>query len=705
MAPEQAVGNNAAVSSGTDVYGLGAVLYQSLTGQPPFAGGTTYETIKLLLDTEPRQPRLLNPKIDRDLSTVCLKCLEKDPKHRYSSALALAEDLERWLKHEPIRARHTGVFARGRKWVRRNPTSALLAASLIALVAAAGWIVWESELIRQPLTTGIAVLPFENLSEQREDAAAFVDGVQDDILTKLARIADLKVISRSSVMEYRGKRNLRQIGNDLRVSHVLESSVRRIGTRLRMNAQLIDTRTDTHVWVEQYDRDLNDLFAIQSEIAQKIAGQLHATITPAEKLAIEHKPTGDLLAFELYSRAISLTPIPRGGTADSAQQAIDLLNGAVARDPSFFEAYCSLAMVHDQLYFFGFDHTSARLASAETAIQEAFRIRPNAGEAHLARAYHLYNGYLDYDGALAELEVARHTLPNDPQISRVTGYIRRRQGHWEESTRYLERALELDPRNLNTLHNLGDSYGGLRRYAEQKSNFDRILAIEPNNLARKAERAFVEVNWKADTRPLHQLIDDIRAKNPAAMPQIARWWLECALAERDVVAAREALLASDEGRLVFDAVHFSRLFVEGDIARMAKDEQKAQLAFTAARAEQEKTVQAQPHYGPAWCVLGVIDAALGRKEDALREGRRAVELLPVEKDSVNGLHMIEHLAIIAAWVGEKDLACEQLAKAIRYPMYPSAVSYGELKLMPFWEPLRGEQCFEKIVASLAPKQK
>ena len=468
MAPEQAVGNNAAVSSVTDVYGLGAVLYQLLTGHPPFAGGTTYETIKLLLDTEPRQPRLLNPKIDRDLSTICLKCLEKDPKRRYSSALALAEDLERWLKHEPILARHTGIFARGRKWVRRNPTSALLAASLIALAAAAGWIVWKSELIRQPLTTGIAVLPFENLSEQRKRHAAFVDGVQDDILTKLARIADLKVISRTSVMDYRDKRNVRQIGNDLRVSHVLEGSVRRIGTRFHMNAQLIDTRTDTHVWVEQYDRDLNDLFAIQSEIAQKIAGQLRAKISPAEKLAIERKPTGDLVAFELYSRAISLTPTFRGGGADSGQQAIDLLNEAVARDPSFFEAYCALALSHDQIYFFNYDHTPARLASAEAAIQEAFRIRPNAGEAHLARAQHLYNGYLDYDGALAELEVARRTLPNHPRIFRLTAYIQRRQGRWEESTRNLERALELDPRNVNTLDSIGDSYGALRRYAERK---------------------------------------------------------------------------------------------------------------------------------------------------------------------------------------------------------------------------------------------
>src|SRR5438067_1966389 len=258
MAPEQAVGNNAAVSSVTDVYGIGAVFYQLLTGHPPFAGGTTYETIKLLLDTEPRQPRLLNPKIDRDLSTICLNCLEKDPKRRYTSALALAEDLEHWLKHEPIQARRTGIVARGRKWVQRNPSSALLAASLVALAAAAGWIVWKSELIRQPLTTGIAVLPFENLSDEKEHAA-FADGVQDDILTRLAKIADLKVISRTSVMQYRGRQNAREIGDALRVSHVLEGSVRRDGAKIHLNAQLIDSRTDTHVWAEEYDRDLGEM--------------------------------------------------------------------------------------------------------------------------------------------------------------------------------------------------------------------------------------------------------------------------------------------------------------------------------------------------------------------------------------------------------------------------------------------------------------
>jgi len=503
-------------------------------------------------------------------------------------------------------------------------------------------------------------------------------------------------------MDYRGKRNLRQIGNDLRVSHVLEGSVRRAGTHLRVNAQLIETRTDTHVWAEQYDRDLNDLFAIQSEIAQKVAQRLNAKVTSAEKLAIEGKPTTDLVAFELYSRANDIWGISGWATKEDVLQVIDLLNQAVARDPSFFKAYCLLAAAHDYLCFFGLDHTPARLAAAEAAVREAFRIRPNAGEAHLARAGHLYNVYLDYDGALAELEIARRSLPNDSRIFFRMGLIQRRQGRWEESMRNFERAIEIDPRNLNTLRNIGDSYGAARRYAEQKSMLDRMLSIEPNNLEVKAERAFVEVDWKADTGPLHQMIDEIRTTNPAAMPKIAGEWLFCALAERDIAAAKAALLASGEIPLNQQAVNFRRPFVEGVIARMTNDEHTAQLAFTAARAEQEKIVQAEPDYGPAWCVLGVIDAALGRKEEALREGRRAVQLLPVEKDQVNGVLMIQYLAMIAAWVGEKDLACEQLATAVRYPSGLD-LTYGQLKLMSLWDPLRGEPCFEKIVASLAPK--
>jgi TolB-like protein/Tfp pilus assembly protein PilF/predicted Ser/Thr protein kinase len=704
MAPEQAAGNNSKLTNATDIYGLGAVLYQLLTGHPPFAGGTTYDTIKLLLETEPRAPRLWSPKVDRDLSTICLKCLEKDPQRRYLSALALAEDLERWLRHEPIQARRTGVVGRGKKWLQRNPTVAAVVTLSLALIAAVGVIVWKSEVFRRPAAAGIAVLPFENLSNDREDAS-FADGVQDDLLTKLAKIAALKVISRTSVMGYRGKHNTRDIGETLGVSHVLEGSVRKTGAWLHINAQLIDARTDSHVWAEEYDRDLKDMFAVQSEIAQKVAQELHAKISSAEKLAIERPPTADLTAFDLYSRAKNLVLIWNASSTEKKNllQAVDLLNQAVAHDRTFFQAYCQLAWTHDQLYFFRMDHTAERLALAEAAIESAFRLRPDAAEVHFARAEHLYHGYLNYDGALAELETARQTLPNDPRVFELKGYIERRRpgGNQEEALRNLERAIERDPRNVLLLQDTARSYDCLRRYGQEEAILDRALAIKPNDAYLKGWRAFVEFDWKADTRPLHQLIESIRATNPVSMPDIADRWLTCALAERDATAAANALAAQGKRSFGNEVLKYSPHFMEGITAQMTKDDAKASAAFTAARAEQEKLVRADPGDAGALCVLGLIDAALGRKEEALREGRRAVELLPVEKDVLNGTRMVVGLARIAASVGDKDLACEQLATAIRLP--GRTVTYGQLKLLPFWDPLRGDPCFEKIVASLAPK--
>ena len=352
--------------------------------------------------------------------------------------------------------------------------------------------------------------------------------------------------------------------------------------------------------------------------------------------------------------------------------------------------------------FVGFDHTPARLALAEAAIQAAFRLRPTAGEAHLARGENLFRGHLDYDGALAELDIARRTLPNDPRIFQLTGFIQVRQGKYAESLRNLERALQLDPRNLYIAQKVALITRLLRRYAEEAALLDRCLAINPNDIDTRVARAALDHDWKADPRPLHQVIESIRAENPGAVATVADSWFRCALAERDASAAEAALEALGENTFGNDAVNFGRNFGEGLIARMTNDDAKARAAFTAARAEQEKRVQAQPDYGPALCILGLIDAGLGRKEQALREGRRAIELLPVEKDSVNGLHMIEYFTMIAAWTGEKDLACEQLAVAARLPGY---ISYGELKLLPWWDPLRGDPCFEKIVASLAPKEK
>ena len=702
MAPEQAAGDAAQLTSATDVYGLGAVFYHLLTGHAPFVGGTTYETVRLVLETEPRQPRLWNPKIDRDLATICLKCIEKDPKRRYSSALALAEDLGRWLKHEPIQARRAGVWVRGRKWVQRQPALAAVIALSVTLAAAVGWNVWKSELVGHPAATGIAVLPFENLSNDREDAS-FADGVQDDLLTKLANIAALKVISRTSVMQYRAERNTRQIGEALGVSHVLEGSVRKTGAWLHLNAQLIDTRTDSHIWAKQYDGDLRDLFAIQSEIAKRVAEQLHVKVSPAEKLAIERPPTADLTAFDLYSRAknLLLTSSSTGTAKAKLLQAADLLNQAVAYDSTFFRAYCQLASVHDHLYSSGFDRTPARRALAEEAMQAAFRLRPNAGEAHLARAGHLYRGYRDYDGAASELQAARKTLPNDPRLFELEGYIERRRagGNQEKALRNLQRALELDPRNFFMLQQTALSYDVLRRYGDEEVVWDRALAVAPNDAQTRISRALVELNWKAETHLLHQVINEIRTEDPGKIQDVVDTWLACTLAERDLPAAADALATLGKSSFGIDTIRLSRSFAEGLTARMSKDDAKAQFAFAAARAEQEKIVEAQPNDGLALCVLGLIDAGLGRKEEALREGRRASELLPVEKDAINGPIIVKYLAIIAAWVGDKDLACEQLAIVVTRPTY---LSYGELKLLPFWDPLRGDPRFEKIVASLAP---
>jgi TolB-like protein/class 3 adenylate cyclase/Flp pilus assembly protein TadD len=549
----------------------------------------------------------------------------------------------------------------------------------------------------------IAVLPFENLSRD-PDNAFFTDGVQDEILTDLSRIADLKVISRTSVMQYKtgAPRNLREISQQLGVAHVVEGSVQRAANKVRVNAQLIDARNDTHLWAQTYDRDLADVFAIQSEIAKAIADQLQARLSPAEKNAIEQRPTTDVAAFELYSRAKDLI-LNTGFSALAAQNlrsGIDLLNQALARDPSFFAAQCQLALAHANLYGL-FDHTPERRALAEAAVDAAFRLRPDAGDAHLARATYLYSAYRDYGGALTELEIAGRTLPNDPRIFQLTAAIMRRQGKHDEGLRNFQRAVELDPRNFYTLQQLSLSYTVLRRYAEEASTLDRALSIKPDDPETKASRALVSLDWKADTRPLHQMIDEIRSKNPTAIRSVADVWFICALAERDGAAAETALTALGDASFGDNSTQFNSDFGHGLLGRMLNDENKARAAFSALRPEQEKIVHAQPDYGPAVCTLALIDAALGRKEEALREIRRAAELMPVEKDSLNGADMIQYSAVVAAWVGEKDLALQHLAKAAALPGF---LSYGRLKLLPWWDPLRGDPRFEQIVASLASKE-
>ena len=549
----------------------------------------------------------------------------------------------------------------------------------------------------------IAVLPFENLSGQQENVY-FADGVQDEILTGLSKVADLKVISRTSTLQYKSSasRNLREIAKALGVAHVLEGTVQRAGSRVRVNAQLIDARTDSQVWAERYHRDIADVFAIESEVAGKIVAQLQAEISPVEKAAIGEKPTADLAAYELYIHAKTLITASGFSTPqlESLSEAVRLLTEAIERDPNFALAYYQLALAHDQFYFSGIDHTPARLGLADAAIQSLTRLRPSSGEAHLALARHLYWGYLDYDGARNQLGLAQKSLPNESIVFVLAGYIDRRQGRWNESTNNLERAVELDPRNANVLQQLANSYLCLRRYADAERILDRAIAVDPKDSNTRAFRAAIELRWHADPGPLLTTVETIVAEDPREGKNVAQLWLEASLCGRDIDGATRALAALPIAGCYEDRVPFPRAWCEGVVAWLRDDKAAAQAAATSTRIEAAKLVADQPDYPEGLCVLGMADAALGHKEDAIREGRRAVELLPASKDSIVGAMLLKNLALIYAWTGEKDLAFEQLSVAAKIPGY---LSYGELRLHPYWDPLRGDPRFEKIVASLAPK--
>jgi len=549
----------------------------------------------------------------------------------------------------------------------------------------------------------IAILPFENLNDDKQNAY-FADGVQDEILTDLAKVADLKVISRTSVMQYKNSvnRNLREIAKALGVAHIVEGTVQRSGDRVRVSAQLIDARTDMHLWGESYDRDLADVFAIENELSEQIVDQLKSKLSPKEKAAIEEKPTADLAAFELYVRGKTLiaTAVFSTPMREGLFEAVSLLNQAIQRDPAFALAYYELAHAHDLVYFVGTDHTPARLAMAEAAIESLARLRPDSGESHLAAAKHAYWGYHDYDRARAELSLAQKSLPNDPLPFVLAGYIDRRQGRWDESTKNLERAAELDPQNPPVLQQIAASYRFLRRYADEERALDRAIALTPKETVLRATRAEAELHWHADPDPLISAIDKILAEDSREAKNIAEIWLGGSLCQHDFEGALRALAALPIAGCYQDTIPFPHSWCEGVVARTRGDAVTAVAAFTSARAEAAKLVAAQPDYAEAHCVLGMAEAALGHKEDAIREGRRAVELLPLKKDAIIGSLLVQNLVLIYAWTGEKDLAFEQLAIAAAIP---GNLSYGQLRLHPYWDPLRGDPRFEKIVASLAPK--
>ncbi len=550
----------------------------------------------------------------------------------------------------------------------------------------------------------IAVLPFENLSADPENAF-FVDGVHDEILTDLARIADLKVISRTSVMQYKtgARRNLREIASELRVAHIVEGSVQRAGNRVRVRAQLIDARNDVHLWADRYDRPLDDVFAIQSEIAKAIADQLQAKLSPAEKAAIEQAPTADLIAYDRYLRGKKLLGQSSYDTRtiDNIRQAVRLLEQAVGHDPGFYLAHCQLAHAHGSLYFTGADHTPTRVAQARQALQKALSLAPDRGEGHLTAAWISYHCDRDYEIALTELAIGKRSLPNDSSIPELAGFIARRQGRWQECTENLERAADLDPQNVWLLQQISQTYGMLRRFSDMAGALDRAITASPRDATTRVARALVDLEWCAETQPAYEAIHAVVAEDPSSVDAIADQWLYVALCRRDSAEIARALASIPAEGIVPVNVRMPRSFCEGIAARSTGDDAAAASAFTSARSEMARLLHEQPDYAEALSVLAMSEAALGRKKDALQHGRRAVDVVPVAKDAVTGSEILRNLAITYAWVGEKDLALKQLEEALHIP---SPISYGQLRLHPWWDPLCGDARFEKIVNSMARKE-
>ena len=704
MAPEQAVGNNAQFTSATDVYGLGAVLYQLLTDHPPFAGGTTFETIKLVLDTEPQQPRLWNRKIDRELSTICLKCLEKDQKRRYPSALALAEDLEHWLRHEPIHAKRSGFFTHARKWVHRNPTSALLVASLIALAAAIGWNVWKSELISRPTTKGIAVLPFENLSHD-PDNAYFADGIQEEILTRLASIADLKVISRTSTQRYESKpRNLPEIAKQLGVANILEGSVQKAADQVRVNVQLVNAQTDSHIWAETYDRKLTDIFSVESEVAKAVADQLRAQLTGREEQALAVKPTTNPEAYDAYLRGLAYTvkTLPTAANAIAAQK---YLREAVRLDPKFALAWAQLSYVDARGYMTqSLQPTVALREEARQAAETALALQPNLGEAVLAKGSYYYFCLKDYDTAVRYFEQARQLLPNSSSIPQSLAYVARRRGQWERSESYFNEAEKLDPRNVYLLMQHANTYIDLRRFPEALRKLEQVLDITPDDvdaLTLKASIAQMEGDLpraSALLAPLRPGADD----SSAVETQVYQAILERRPAS--IIPRLKEILTKPDPALGY--INGGLRFWLGWTQEAAGDHAAAEETWRLARSELESFLKEQPENYTLIGYLALTNMGLGDKSSALALSERAIAANPIEKDPLTGPVPIEILARVAARMGEPDRAIAALQKLLSVP-YSGMVgniplTQALLRLDPMFDPLRNDPRFQKLCEKKQP---
>jgi TolB-like protein/Tfp pilus assembly protein PilF len=558
-------------------------------------------------------------------------------------------------------------------------------------------------------TKSIAVLPFENISANKDDNY-FADGVQDEILNNLAKIAQLKVISRTSVMQYRAetKRDLRQIAGALGVANVLEGTVRREGNHVRVSTELIDARNDSTVWADSFDRDLIDIFAIQGEVAQTIAAKLTATLSPEEKKSIETKLTDNLDAYDLYLQAKELIANADGslfvGNFEKAlNDAISLLERAVQLDPKFTRAYCKVAEAQDRIYT-DYDPTPTRRALADAAVDNALRSQPEMPEVHLTYAYHLYNAYRDYERARVQLAIARRDLPNNSAAMALEAYMDRRQGKLDKAVQELKEAIALDPRNPSPISDLAYTLFMTRQLDGAEQAFNQAIDSASEQSMLKVQKSLYVTFFKTG--------DDTALRSAtAALPAstaddrgLLSWRLVCTLYDHDWQQAAKLIAqmkgGEDNGNFSYAAVPVPVSCYSILLARLLGEQPEANPAFAETRDQLSQKVQRSPGNALLLSNLAVVDALLAKKRDAIAEAKRAVDMLPTSQDAVDGPGILMNLAVVYTWTEELDLAFEKLGPLTKTP---NGIYYGQLKLDPYWDPLRKDPRYEKLLAELAPK--
>jgi TolB-like protein/Flp pilus assembly protein TadD len=562
----------------------------------------------------------------------------------------------------------------------------------VVMVAAGIW-VW----LRHPgdnLAKSIAVLPFENLSDDKANAY-FAGGIQDDILTNLSKIGDLKVISRTSVARYAdSQHNVREIGKALGVAAVLEGSVRRFDNRVRINVQLISTATDEHLWAEDYDRELTDILAIQTDLAFRIASTLQSKLSPLEKARLKIRPTENGEAYLTYLQAHD------GELRGELETATGLYEKAIQIDPAFALAFARLSYVQNTLYQSTGDRSF--LEKARVAANEAVRLQPAMPEAHVALGYNYYRGNRDYVNALRELTIAQAGLPNNAEIFLVIGSIERRQGKWAESTRHLQKAASLNPTSGSLWANLGTNYRAMGDFPAAAKSFERGIAAEPDFFMNHWLRARLELDWKGDFSAIEQLADKMKAEpDPIGQVALARYY--CRILQRRYNEALQILNASKVER--FSAwqapTPLLKSLLVGLTCQFLDDRAEAQRHFEEAQKTLERGIVENPADASRHALLGQAYAGLGRTDDAVREGARALELAPESTDSLDAPGMILALARIQTLNGNFDAAFELLDHSLSSPR---GISTHWLRLDPAWDPLRKDPRFEKMLASIAPQK-